>query len=40
MIEHLVFGIVIGITVVTAIAITVWSCAAFAAVINDFFRRW
>jgi len=40
MIEHLVFGIVAGVVVVTAIAIIVWSCAAFAAVINDFFRRW
>ena len=40
MLEHLVFGIVAGIVVVTSIAIIVWSCAAFAAVINDFFRRW
>jgi len=40
MLEHLVFGIVAGIVVVASIAIIAWSCAAFAAVINDFFRRW
>ena len=39
MLEHLVFGILIGSVIVTSITITVWSCAAFAAVINDFFRR-
>ena len=40
MLEHLVFGIIIGAVVVASIAIAVWSCAAAAAVINDAFRRW
>jgi len=40
MLEHLIFGIVVGITIVTAIGIAVWVSAAFAAVINDAFRRW
>jgi len=40
MIEHLVFGIVTGIVIVTTIGIIVWSSAAFAAIINDAFRRW
>jgi hypothetical protein len=40
MLEHLVFGILIGGVVVTSIAISVWSCAAAAAIINDAFRRW
>ena len=40
MLEHLVYGIIIGSVVVTSITITVWSCAAAAAIINDAFRRW
>jgi len=38
MITHLVFGIVAGIVIVTAIGILVWSSAVFAAVINDAFK--
>ncbi len=40
MIEHLVYGIIIGSVIVASIAIAVWSCAAVANVINDAFRRW
>ena len=39
MLEHLVYGIIIGAVVVASIAIAVWSCAAVAAVINDALRR-
>jgi len=40
MLEHLVYGIIIGAVVVASIAIAVCISAAAAAIINDAFRRW
>jgi outer membrane murein-binding lipoprotein Lpp len=40
MIEHLVYGIIIGAVVVASLAIAVCISAAAAALINDAFRRW
>ena len=40
MIEHLVYGIIIGSVIVASVAIAVCISAAAAAIINDALRRW